>query len=492
LISVFRTFRIFLDRQYNTPYESLYIQAMLPSEDRDLIKQILQNQDVIPPSILYRKNDPYFGVADDVRYVHAFSVNSASLEQYVTALGENHFRKRLILGPLKTAQALDADDNVVYEVVYSEIVDTGVNQSGESPPQTVSTAFPITVDGSTTSTVYPNSLINMRDRVIDTVGQTNTVLPLWMTSKQANGKVLGFTRAWVVAYTVPGESARLAYSINEQFENTLNTIDFDVDRYILDRSMTKNWVPNEDSTDGGSWLPAKQTTFDFDEVSGPDSTVPETDTTFDADSLRFISPVDNYEFTDEYNKYLVFPKYNILGSKADAQHNTGDSILNGGVSIDENLSNYGGPWYLFGTSASGFTQGTEGFYYPLYTDRSLADAADDGTGSSTLGNGTSHIHTFDEFPGIIFYMPNSSMNHGTATQPDLPEYIYRADLAPSAPDTPTTTIVPESIGYSVTPMGVSTGGSFTTNTISTSSSGSTSSGSSSGSASSGGSISYSY
>jgi len=313
LISVFRTFRIFLNRSYNTPYESLYIQAMPPAEDRALIDSLLQNQDIIPPSSLYRKDDPYFGVARDIKYVHAFSLDSATLDEYVQALQLNHFRKQLVVDGIATAQALDADDNIVYEVVYADIIDTGVNSSGESPPQSVETAFPIIdSDGSTeTQTVYPNSLINMRDQVIDTVGQTNTILPLWMTSKQTNGRVLGFTRAWVIAYTKPGESAKVAYNIREQFGEILNQVDFDVDRYILDRSMTKNWVPNEDSTDGGNWLPAKQTTFNYDQNTNPTSSADET--TFDGTSLRFTSPVDNYEFTDRYNKYLVFPKTNILG-----------------------------------------------------------------------------------------------------------------------------------------------------------------------------------
>ena len=311
LISVFRTFRIFLNRAYNTPYESLYIQAMPPNEDRELIKSLVQNQDIIPPSSLYRKNDPYFGVAERVTYVHAFSLDSASLEEYVQALQLNHFRKQLIVDGIRTAQALDENEEVLYEVVYADIVDTGVNQQGESPPQSVITAYPITVDGTQTRTVYPNSLINMRDQVIDTVGQTNTVLPLWMTTKQTNGRVLGFTRAWVIAYTQPGESARIAYNIRENFGEILNRIDFEVDRYTLDRSMTKNWVHNEDSTDGGNWLPAKQTTFNYDQDTNP--TVSEDATTFDGDSLRFTSPVDNYEFTDKYNKYLVFPKTNILG-----------------------------------------------------------------------------------------------------------------------------------------------------------------------------------
>ena len=313
LISVFRTFRIFLNRAYNTPYESLYIQAMPPTEDRDLIKSLVQNQDIIPLSSLYRKDDPYFGVARDVKYVHAFSLDSATLDEYVQALQLNHFRKHLIIDGIRTAQALNADDEVVYEVVYADIADTGVNQDGESPAQSIKTAFPFTNpdSGTETQTVYPNSLVNMRDQVIDTVGQTNTVLPLWMTSKQTNGRVLGFTRAWVIAYTKPGESARIAYNIKENFGEILNRVDFDVDRYILDRSMTKNWVPNEDSTDGGNWLTAKQTTFNYDQDSNP--TASGNETTFDDTSLRFTRPVDKYEFTDEYNKYLVFPKTNILG-----------------------------------------------------------------------------------------------------------------------------------------------------------------------------------
>jgi len=313
LISVFRTFRLFLNRAYNTPYESLYIRVSPPEEDRALIRTLIQNQDLIPPSVLYRPEDPYFGVSEEVEYVHAYSVDSATLEEYVTALGQNHFRKKLILGNIKTAQALDSNDNVVYEVVYADIVDTGVNQKGQSPGQSIKTG-PITdIDGSTetTYTVYPNSLINMRDRIIDIVGQTNTVLPLWMTSKQTDNRVLGFTKAWVIAYTNPGESAKVAYNIRDSFGTQLNKVDFDVDRYILDRSMTHNWVANEDSTDGGSWLTAKQTTFNYDQDTNP--TVSTNETVFDGTSVRFTSPVDNYEYTDKYDKYLVFPKKNILG-----------------------------------------------------------------------------------------------------------------------------------------------------------------------------------
>ena len=159
-----------------------------------------------------------------------------------------------------------------------------------------------TVD-KTISTVYPNSLVNMRDQVVDVVGQESTVLPLWMTTKQTDGRVLGFTKAWVICYANPGESDRISYNIRTQFGEILNRVDFISDRYVLDNQLTANWVPNEDSTDGGSWNPSPplSTTFDLNT------------TTFDGNSLRFTAPVDMYGKTNQYDKYLVFPKTTILG-----------------------------------------------------------------------------------------------------------------------------------------------------------------------------------
>lgn len=314
LVSVSRTFRITVDREYNSPYNGIYIKAMPDQDDRSLVKSLIQNTDIIPPSRLYRADDPYFGVAKNVIYNHAYSLDTATLEEYVNALTQNHFRKKLILGEIKTAQALNADGSIEYEVVYSDVIDTGVNKQGESPPQSITLPYPVTISDQSITTVYPNSLINMRDRVVDTIGQTNTILPLWMTSKQTNGRVLGFTRAWVIAYTKPGESDRISYNIRTQFGEILNRVDFISDRYILDNQLTANWVPNEDSTDGGNWNPSPplSTTFNADQTTNP--TPSGNPTTFDGDSLRFTSPVDVYGKTDSYDKYLVFPKTNILGT----------------------------------------------------------------------------------------------------------------------------------------------------------------------------------
>ena len=305
-ISVFRKYRITLVRAYNSPYQSLYCQTMPPQEDRDFINSLLLNSDIFVPSLLYRKEDPYYGVVRTLRYIHAFSLDTASLYEYMIALEENHFRKRLVIGDIRVAQATDVNSNVLYEVVYADVEDTGVNQDGESPPQSVEVPFPFEQEGDSTLTteVYPNSLINMRDRVIDTVGETNQVYPLWMSSRQTNGTILGFTKAVVLCYAKAGKGDQIAYNIRTKFGEILNQIDFTVDRYILDNQLTKNWVVNEDSTDGGNWYPSPALTTTFDLATDP--------TTFDQNSLRFVKPVDNYEVTDRYNKYIAFPKTNIL------------------------------------------------------------------------------------------------------------------------------------------------------------------------------------
>ena len=303
-VSVYKTFSIVVNRAFNQPYENLYIQAMPPQNDRDLINNLLQNTTAIPVESLYRADDPNFGLATQVVYNHAYGLTAATYIDYVSSLYLNHYWKNLVLGEISTAQALDpVTGEVLYEVVYSRIVDNLVNSSGESVGKQVVIPYPI--DPNTPAeidVVYPNSLINMRDQVIDVVGQTSNLLPLWMLSTQTDGRVLGFTPAWVIAYVNPGQSGQIAYNIRTQFGTSLNLVDFQVDRYELDRALTHNWSPEYDQ-----WEPQPPAETTFDLSPGPQ-------TIFDGGSLRFITPVDIYldSNTQDYDKYLVFPRRNII------------------------------------------------------------------------------------------------------------------------------------------------------------------------------------
>ena len=90
LVSVNRTFSITVIREYNEPYENLYIQAMPPQSDRDVITDLLQNSEIFPTDLIYRPTDPNFGVARNVVYYHAFGLRAATLEDYVESLDINH------------------------------------------------------------------------------------------------------------------------------------------------------------------------------------------------------------------------------------------------------------------------------------------------------------------------------------------------------------------------------------------------------------------
>ena len=267
VVSVFKQFTLKVIREYNAPYQSLYVQAMPPEQDRLLIDSLLNNQEIFVPDFIYRPTDPNFGLSTRVTYQHAFGLAPDSLDTYVESLYLNHYWKNLVLGSVETAQALDSNGNVVYEVVYSRIIDNLVNAAGQSVAKIVSLPYAIVdpADGSSEiREVYPNSLINMRDQVIDTVGQISTGLPLWMTSKQLDGRVLGFTPAWVIAYVNPGRGRQIAYYLQTQFGQQLNKVDFKVDRYILDRSLSLNW-----DTATQDWTPQPSlTTFDRFDTAG--------------------------------------------------------------------------------------------------------------------------------------------------------------------------------------------------------------------------------
>jgi hypothetical protein len=261
VISTFKEFTITLIREYDAPYQNLYVVAMPPQQDRELLSELLDNQEIFVPDYIFRATDPNFGLSTQVRYQHAFGLAPDALDVYVESLYLNHYWKNLVLGQVETAIARDANDNIIYEVVYSRIIDDLVNNQGESVAKIEPLAYAITDPGdgsSVLNVVYPNSLDNMRDQVIDTVGQISTGLPLWMTSKQADGRVLGFTPAWVICYAKPGRARQIAYYLANEFGEQLNKIDFKVDRYVLDRALSLNW-----DTGTQDWTPQPNlTTFD--------------------------------------------------------------------------------------------------------------------------------------------------------------------------------------------------------------------------------------
>jgi hypothetical protein len=264
IVSSDQGFSVKVVRVYNKPYQDLYVVAMPPQNDRALLSDLLGDERIFDPEYIFRNTDPYFGLSTQIQYLHAVGLSPETQDLYVESLRLNHYWKNLVLGPIRTAQARNLNGDIIYEVVYSPIIDNLVNDQGDSVSKIVTTPYAFNnpePPPDLINSVYPNSLINMRDQVIDVVGQISDKLPLWMTSKQSNGSVLGFTPSWVICYTNPGRSQQIAYYMDLYFGQRLNLIDFKVDRYVLDTAMSRNW----DTVDQ-KWVPTPNLTT-FDRVS---------------------------------------------------------------------------------------------------------------------------------------------------------------------------------------------------------------------------------
>ena len=302
-----RTFTLTVYQEFGRPFDTLYCKCTPSITDRNLLATLLNNDSLIPSDYLYRADDPFFGKATSVIYDHAYGIYANNLDAYTAAIQEkNHYWRNVVLGEIKTAIARnELTGEILYEVVYSSVIDNLVNynevdydnegQSNIVTPQGESVAKEVywpreiplflgpwyntetniysSYEGEnsppptyyTSRTpgfarlLYPNSLPNMRQQVVDVLGQEYNykLLPLWMTSQQRNGSTLGYTPAWVIAYCKPGTTTLngqtvsyaeyIQYQIQNNWKNevgqvqTLNTINFELDRFTVNKSATYNF-----------------------------------------------------------------------------------------------------------------------------------------------------------------------------------------------------------------------------------------------------------
>jgi hypothetical protein len=306
IVTSTKTFTLTVIQQYAIPTDNLYIKCTPSIENRDLIRTLLDNQTIIPNNALYRPNDIYFGKAQNIIYQHAFGIDSSDLAEYVEAVRKQHYWRNITLGEIKTAIARDENNNIVYEVVYSEVIDNLINPKGQSVsyevtwPRTINlnkgpwytsvtdiytsyeylydvfinsqtqeltintqlnipllidqglARFYTSLDPGEVRRLYPNSLPNMRQRVQNELGSNPNfrLLPLWMTSQQENGNTLGFTPAWVICYTKPGFAKTIKNNIETKWVDflgnpiRLNQINFRLDRFTVDKSLTYDYDKN--------------------------------------------------------------------------------------------------------------------------------------------------------------------------------------------------------------------------------------------------------
>ena len=306
-----KTFTITVVKRDNAPYENLYLQILPDRAQRTIYDSIINNTDVFPDDYIYRVNDPWFGKNTLRRVLFMTGLNTDEMANYIESMTFNHYWKTLNFGSIKTARAVDSNFNPIYDVVYVELIDNQVNAEGNGPPLSVyisdstwsvgpwrtsdstdiiDDSTLITADAAVEGiTIYPNSFPNMVERVGSGIGYENRgILPAWMTSRQADGTVLGFTRALILAYVKPGRGKECVYRLN-QLNPDFNLIDFTIDRYELDGILSDNWITSPVAASGNILVSTYSPTVygtgpnvgvDVDLISIPvDQTDPTTDLT---------------------------------------------------------------------------------------------------------------------------------------------------------------------------------------------------------------------
>jgi len=276
LVSSNRTFTLRLNPRYTRPYENLYLKALPTQAQRQSFLDIVNNQAIFPDNLIFRKEDPWFGRAKTIKFLALAGVNPSTLASYTEAIDKNHYTKKIDFGKVKTARAVDEFYNVKYEVVYVEVEDPqNINDTDVTLSNKVGTITPpmggqffldseqptinkyIDEQGVEYDTIYPNTFENMNTRVINSLGYSaRGVFPDWMLSVQEDKTVIGFKRAVVLAYTVPGASKLIAYRLKSN-NVSFSKIEFVVDRYQLDNVLSKNFdIPQN------QFLPSEETTYD--------------------------------------------------------------------------------------------------------------------------------------------------------------------------------------------------------------------------------------
>jgi len=251
-----KTFTLTVNVLYKSPYDMLYLRALPNKAQRKFLKSIIENEYYFPNQLLYRPADPFWGKKSYLEFLFQTGLEPGDLETYLPAIAKNHYTKTFTFGEIKTASAVDNEYNIIYEVVYLEIIDSqlGVNSKTglkKYPEQSIVLSklnnF-YSVGGVDQKVLNPNGLGNMKKQIADNIQiDESSPLPRWMTSMQPNlnsvsgfDPPLGYVPAVVLAYTEPGGSKAIAYRINSS-GISFNNIEFTSDRYLLDNVLSKNY-----------------------------------------------------------------------------------------------------------------------------------------------------------------------------------------------------------------------------------------------------------
>lgn len=222
LSAVEKEFFITVNTDTLSNYTRIYVKPFMLRDKRKAYRDFITDSLIFDPVLIYRPNDPEFGVQPQIKMLIETGIEQVDLDLYAQAMQEYFYRKRFYFGEVKSILAQDSAGNNVYEIIYIDIIDDQM----------------IGIEG------VENSVVNMQNQLeaiqidSDTILVDERLQPKYMTTLNADtGVPLGFIKAVPLCYTIPGGAIKILSRINNAITTgafTFNQFDFDTDRIIVE------------------------------------------------------------------------------------------------------------------------------------------------------------------------------------------------------------------------------------------------------------------
>ncbi len=231
LSAVEKEFYITIVSDLNLDYTRIYVKPFLTRDKRNDYRSFVSNPTIFDPTVIYRPNDPEFGVQPQIKMLLETGIQQVDLDLYANAMQSYFHRKNFYFGEVKTIAAQDSTGKTIYDLVYVDIVDNQMINK--------------------TTTNYAVSVANMQGQLeaIQIEGNTISVnehlQPKYMTTLQASiGVPIGFIKAVPLCYTVPGAGTKIISRITYSGFD-FNQFNFDTDRIVIETTINSgqtNWL----------------------------------------------------------------------------------------------------------------------------------------------------------------------------------------------------------------------------------------------------------
>lgn len=201
----------------STQYTEVYLKPSHSINQRKQIKEFLNNKNIFKKEYIYRPFDQNFGVSKDFRFVLHYGIEMVPIENLNPG---NFYKRRFSLSNVTFALAKDPNGDILYEVIYSPIIDYNINRNTqESIPRVIDNLY-----------WYPSSIINMRKTLELSLKHTDELNPRFMKTIQTGSfQELGYIPCVIYCYAKPGKSKFIIDLIKKANIN-FNKFDFEIDK----------------------------------------------------------------------------------------------------------------------------------------------------------------------------------------------------------------------------------------------------------------------